>query len=91
LTSEDIVEITVSSTQNPTPEKQKHHNIPNPSELAWTGLRRFISVLNDLDEIVISQALDEIADTLVTSGRAEGTLQIMDELIMLVNARLTRQ
>jgi hypothetical protein len=91
LTSDDIVEITEVNLKKSQAGKAHSKFAPNPSEIAWTGIRRFSSALNDLDEIVLSQALDDVADSLVTSGRAETTLRFLEELSMLIQARLSRQ
>jgi hypothetical protein len=90
LTSDDIIEISEPSSKKSVPGKPQSKSAPNPSEIAWTGLRRFSSALNDLDEVILSQALDEIADSLVTSGRAELTLRYLEELSMLLQARINR-
>jgi len=90
LTSDDIVEITEVNPKKQSTQKAPSKSAPNPSEIAWIGLRRFSSALLDLDEIVLSQALDDVADSLVTSGRAEHTLRFLDELSMLIQARLSR-
>jgi hypothetical protein len=91
LTSDDIVEITEIRPQQQAAQKKPSKTAQNPSEIAWIGLRRFSSALLDLDEIVISQALDDVADSLITSGRAETTLRFLDELSMLIQARLSRR
>jgi len=90
LTSDDIIEITETNPKKQAAPKSPSKTAPNPSEIAWVGLRRFSSALMDLDEIILSQALDDIADTLVTSGRAETTLRFLDELSILIQARLSR-
>ena len=38
-----------------------------------------------------AQVLDEIADSLVTSRQAEGLINLLSELSVLVQARLTRR
>jgi hypothetical protein len=91
LTSDDIVEITDAHEKKTNPAQPVPRNVPPPSELAWKGIRRFVGSLNDLDEVLLSQALDDIADSLVTSGRAETALNLLQELTLLVQARLSRQ
>ncbi|MHC1781262.1 MAG: hypothetical protein AB9891_00640 [Anaerolineaceae bacterium] len=92
LTSEDLVEMNVilpgkttpAGPVNPAPR-------PEPVRVAAGGLRRFALALSKLDEFDQSQALDEIADTLVATGIAEGLMVFLDELSTLVEARLRRK
>lgn len=64
--------------------------LPEPGRVAANALRRFAVELGDLDEFSQSQALDEIADTLVVTRTAEGVMNLLDELSRRVNARLSR-
>ena len=91
LTSDDIVEITDTGSQKTATSKPNVRQAPSNSELAWAGFRRFVNALNEVDEVVVSQALDDIADTLITNGRADNALRLIDELNMLIQARLQRQ
>jgi hypothetical protein len=92
LTSEDLAEMnvvlpgqtTAAGRVNPAPR-------PEPVRVAAGGLRRFALTLSKLDEFDQSQALDEIADTLVATGIAEGLMVYLDELSTLVEARLRRK
>ena len=59
--------------------------------VAASGLRRFTNVFKKLDEVDQSQALDELADELVSSGEAEPFLDLLDELSTLLLARLQRR
>jgi len=90
LTSDDVAEIAQAA-----PAEGKKLPRPaspaQPTRVAISGLRRFGNVLADLDEISREQALDEIADDLVVSGQAEGFVNLMNELAVLIEARLRRR
>jgi hypothetical protein len=53
-------------------------------------MRRFVTSMNELDDYGRDQALDEIADTLVTKGNAEDAVDLLEELVRLLRARLDR-
>lgn len=92
LTSDEIAEISQAQTGQPAPtEPRSPAPRPEPVRAAAAGLRRFALTLSRLDEFDQSQALDEIADTLVASGIAEGLMAYLDELSVLVEARLRRK
>jgi hypothetical protein len=59
-----------------------------PGRLAASGLRRFANAIVDLDEVSQAQALDEVADSLVSTNQAEGMLNLLGELSHLVQIRL---
>ena len=90
LTSDDVAEIAQAA-----PAEGKKLPRPaspaQPTRVAISGLRRFGNVLADLDEVSREQALDEIADDLVVSGQAEGFVNLMNELAVLIEARLRRR
>ena len=91
LTSEEVAEMagTLSSgTSTPRGASRRDYA---PARTAVSGLRRFAYALNELDEISQQQAIDEVANTLVATGEAEGLLVFLDELSHLVTARLARK
>ena len=55
---------------------------------AGRSLRRFIRSINRLDPVDQSQAMDTLADELVTLGQADDTLSRIDELARLIRVRL---
>ena len=90
LTSDDIVDQVVEkSTANKSKTIQKEET--PPEKHAQRSLNRFTRVFRKLDHIEQSEILDHLADTLIVNQRAEDTLEILDELISLIRARLARQ
>jgi hypothetical protein len=95
LTSDEVVK-TVSSTEitsissNPPVSTDSKPKRP-PSLIAASGLRRFANTLLRLEGLNQAQAFDELADELVLAGDAESILVLLDELSMLINARLNRR
>jgi|SRR5665648_593308 len=90
LTSDDIVDQVVEkSTANKGKTIQKEET--PPEKHAQRSLNRFTRVFRKLDHIEQSEILDHLADSLIVNQRAEDTLEILDELIALIKARLTRQ
>lgn len=92
LTSDDLAEMVPLTLTNTHPTG----NVtapprPEPVRIATGGLRRFGLTLSRLDEFGQSQALDEIADSLVATGQAEDLLVFLDELARLIGARLNRR
>lgn len=88
LTSDDVAELSGRADKAAQPRRPTAH--PEPGRTAAGGLRRFAYTLGELDELSQSQALDEIADTLVASRQAEGVMKLLEELSLRVNARLSR-
>jgi hypothetical protein len=62
-----------------------------PGRVAVSGLRRFANAIVALDEVSQSQAIDEVADVLVSTGEAEGMMNLLGELGRVVEARLRRR
>jgi hypothetical protein len=62
-----------------------------PGRVALSGLRRFANAINPLDEVSQEQAIDEVADFLVSTGEAEGMMNLLGELGRIVEARLSRR
>lgn len=92
LTSDDLAEmIPLTLTNTPSAGTSTPAPRPEPVRIAAGGLRRFALTLGRLDEFGQSQALDEIADTLVATGQAEGLLVYLDELSRLIGARISRR
>jgi hypothetical protein len=58
---------------------------------ARRSLRRFVRALGEMEEADQVQTLDQVADDLVVSGKAEGTLLLLGELSRLLEARLSRR
>jgi hypothetical protein len=92
LTADDLAEMgpTLPGQNAPTAPRSPAPR-PEPVHTAAAGLRRFALTLSKMDEFGQSQALDEIADTLVATGIAEGLMAYLDELTTLVQARLKRK
>ncbi|HZW03509.1 MAG TPA: hypothetical protein VFF68_06265, partial [Anaerolineaceae bacterium] len=63
----------------------------DPTDRALRSLRRFAVVLGELDPVSRAQALDEMADSLVVRGDVEEMMHLLDELAVLVEARLRRK
>ena len=62
-----------------------------PGRVAVSGLRRFANAINPLDEVSQSQAIDEAADILVSTGEAEGMTNLLGELGRVIESRLSRR
>lgn len=91
LTSDDLAVIKEPDKEKknaPQPTGRKAHP---PVEIAWVGLRRFLSAIQSLDEVTLSQSLDDIADSILTGGKADSALRILEELTTLVKARVKRR
>jgi hypothetical protein len=93
LTSDEVAEIAI--TPQPTPEESANRRVsnpilPEPSRLASRSLKRFFSTLDELDDYGRDQALDEIADTVVSRGKGSNALETLEELSRLIRSRLDR-
>lgn len=91
LTSDEVAEI--ATTPGPSSEPASERRIstpvlPEPGRQAGRALKRFVTTLSDLDDYDRDQALDEIADTLVTRGNGAATADLLEELANLIRARL---
>jgi hypothetical protein len=91
LTSDDLVELKNSPVASPSPRRNLEETYASPSRTALSGLRRFGNALTSLDEVSQSQAMDEIADSLVASRQAEGMMNLLGELNRLVQMRISRR
>lgn len=89
LTSEEVADLGAQVEKGgQTSEKHAPHPIIEPSRQALRILRRFGTLMMDLDEVSRSQAMDEIADTLVVTGEADGLSNLMEELGRSLEIRL---
>lgn len=92
LTSDDLAEIkTLPQPQPGAPASPAVTVAPEPGRQAMRGLRRFIQTVDRLDGFNQAQVLDEVADTLMTRGQAERALTMLEELVTLLQARLSRR
>ena len=89
LTAEEVADAV-----QPAPETKARSTepaaLPQPARVAAGGLRRFARVIGEMDEFGQSQALEEIADTLVATRQAQGIRLLLDELSRLIDIRLSR-
>jgi hypothetical protein len=91
LTSDEVAEIGARPVEpgRMPPAAHGAAGVPlYPGRTAAGGLRRFANALVNLDEISQAQALDEVADLLVTTGQAEGMIFLLGELARLVQVRV---
>ena len=92
LTSEDEAEIARPEPHQPGPSRPPRRAPFEPGKTALSGLRRFASIITELeDEASQAQALDEAADILVSTGEADGMLNLLGELARSIEMRLTRK
>jgi hypothetical protein len=89
LTSEQVAELGTRPAQ-PVPSRGSPSGGASlyPGKVAASGLRRFANSIVDLDEVSQAQALDEVADSLISANQAEGMLFLLGELARLVQIRL---
>lgn len=92
LTSDEVAEITIS-TRQPSTESGRKSSFPaiSAAKIATGGLRRFANALLNMDKFSQAQAIDEIADNLVTAGEAEGIMLFLEDLGRAITARLSRR
>ncbi len=89
LTSEEVADLGAQVEKEiTTGEKHAPKPIPEPSRQALRMLRRFSTFMLELDEVEKSEILDELADTLVVTGEAEGVAYVLDELTRSLEIRL---
>lgn len=92
LTSDEVADLGAITARDINPaEKHAPRPIIEPSRQALRLLRRFGTIMMELDEVSRSQALDEIADTLVVSRDAEGMSNLLEELGRSLEIRLMQQ
>lgn len=92
LTSDEVADLGAHAAKDvPSGEKHAPQPIIEPSRQALRALRRFGMILSDLDEVSRSQALDEIADTLVVTREADGIANLFEELTRSLEIRLAGQ
>jgi len=91
LTSDEVAEIANTAPAAETKERRPGTPIlPEPGRQAARTLRRFVTTMTELDDYGRDEALDEIADTLVSRGNAEDAADLLEELLRLIRARLDR-
>lgn len=91
LTSDEVAEIANTAPATETKERRPGTPIlPEPGRQAARTLRRFVTTMTELDDYGRDEALDEIADTLVSRGNAEDAADLLEELLRLIRARLDR-
>ena len=91
LTSDDVADLSGKRSEKTVkPRPASLHDSGGPGIVAASGLRRFSNAITRLDEISQAQALDEVADELVSTKEAEGMLNLLGELARLIQARLSR-
>ncbi len=92
LTSDEVAEITTATKRGGTETGRKHFlSTASSAKVAVGGLRRFANALLHLDKFSQAQAMDEIADDLVSAGEAEGIMLFLEDLARAINARLSRR
>lgn len=92
LTSDEVEDlIKAEPKKNTPPHSNRGAAAAEPVGVAVSGLRRFANAINVLDEVSQSQAIDEAADILVSTGEAEGMMNLLGELGRVVEARLSRR
>jgi hypothetical protein len=90
LTSDEVGEMLEPEPGRIAPRHtaQSEPSAADPVRVAVSGLRRFANAINPLDGFSQAQAIDEAADTLVSTGEAEGMMVLLGELGRLIEARL---
>jgi len=93
LTSDDLADLVRPEAKQGTMSRSERAAAAalEPGRVAVSGLRRFANAIIALDEVSQSQAIDEIADILVSTGEAEGMVNLLGELGRVVEARLRRR
>lgn len=84
LTSDDVAAL----AQKPRPQpKTSPAAAPDPAQQAINSLKRFTNAMSALDEDFQSAVLDELANDLVLSNRAEGLVNLMHDLAERIRIR----
>ena len=92
LTSDEVAEAAAQSDSGPrSGEKYAPQPIADPTRQALRALRRFVNVLEGLDEVSQSQVLDEIADDLAVTRYGPGLVNILGELGRSIDIRMTHK
>ena len=92
LTSDDIGELTGRLPVKPGGKKLPSDPfLPEPSQAAEAGIRKFANTLGSMDAFSRQQAVDAIADTLALRREAASLLALLDELASALRARLMRK
>lgn len=88
LTSEEIAAVPASGESSPVPAPKTPLAPQDHGRDASRSLRKFVRSIERLDPVDQSQALDTLADELVTLGQANTTLARIEELARLIRVRL---
>jgi hypothetical protein len=93
LTSDEVAEIATAPAGGEGADKGRVSRpvLPEPGRQVSRTFRRFIGSLEELDEYGRDQAMDEIADTVITKGNGRDALELLEELARLIRARLERR
>jgi len=84
LTSDEIAVM----IEKPRPQpKSRPAAAPDPVQQAINSLKRFTNAMSELDEDIQSAVLDELANDLVLSNRAEGFVNLMHDLAERIRIR----
>jgi hypothetical protein len=92
LTSDEVAEIATAPTADEGREKERISRpiLPEPTRQASRTFRRFVTTMGELDDYGRDQAMDEIADSVVSKGSGHDALDLLEELARLIRARLDR-
>ncbi len=89
LTSDEVAEIgSQAAIEAPAGEKHAPQPIADPTHQALRALKRFATILANLDEVSRAQALDELADSLAVMRGGDSVAILMDELLRALEIRL---
>jgi hypothetical protein len=92
LTSDDIAEQIVEKEEKKDEKATHSARTPStPEKMALRSMRRFARVFRHINHLQQSEILDHLADELVVNKQAKDTLEILEELSSLLQARLSRR
>ena len=90
LTSEDINQVV--SVESGTKDVKRVASAPDPLEkTAYRTFRRFTRVFRNIGHLQQSEILDALADDLMVRDQAKQAVDILNELLTLLQARLSRK
>jgi hypothetical protein len=93
LTSDEVAEVASTPIQSEQPSRDSDHRVsnpvlPDPLRQVTRTFKKFVSAVTDLDEYDREQALDEIADTVVSRDKGAETAEMLEELSRLIRVRI---
>jgi hypothetical protein len=92
LTSDEVAEVASTPIQTETAKGTDHRVsnpvLPDPLRQVTRNFKKFVTTVTDLDEYDREQALDEIADTVVSRGTGAETAELLEELSRLIRVRI---